>query len=83
MSLQSYFAKYVISDIRCAEIHSINAGLKQRIEKLEGEKVKLEEERVKLDEENITLRYKLEGMLVSQAEIYGNYTEMILKYTRL
>jgi FtsZ-binding cell division protein ZapB len=71
----SYFMKYVISDIDCNEIRSKNKDLLKKINELEknNEKLKIE---------NNDLKYKLDGIMSSQDEIYKKYTDLIIKISK-
>ena len=70
----SYFMKYVISDIDCNEIRSKNKDLLKKIKELE-------EHNQNLNKENKDLKYKLDGVINSQDEIYKKYTDLIIKIT--
>jgi FtsZ-binding cell division protein ZapB len=67
--------KYVISDIDCNEIRSKNKDLLKKINELEknNEKLKIE---------NNDLKYKLDGIMSSQDEIYKKYTDLIIKISK-
>ena len=71
----SYFMKYVISDIDCNEVRSKNKVLLKKINELE-------ENNEKLKIENNDLKYKLDGIMSSQDEIYKKYTDLIIKISK-
>ena len=75
MNGMSYFMKYVISDIDCNEIRSKNKDLSKKINELE-------ENNKKLQKENNDLKYKLDGIMNSQDEIYKKYTDLIIKISK-
>lgn len=74
MNGMSYFMKYVISDIDCNETRSKNKDLSKKINELE-------ENNKKLQKENNDFKYKLDGIMNSQDEIYKKYTDLIIKIT--
>ena len=74
MNGMSYFMKYVISDIDCNEIRSKNKDLLKKIKELE-------EDNENLNKEIKEFKYKLDGIMNSQDEIYKKYTELIIKIT--
>lgn len=71
----SYFMKYVISDIDCNEVRSKNKDLLKKINELE-------ENNKKLMKENNDFKYKLDGIMSSQDEIYKKYTDLIIKISK-
>ena len=81
MNGMSYFMKYVISDIDCNEIRSKNKDLLKKIKELEEDNNKLTENNNKLMKENNDFKYKLDGIMNSQDEIYKKYTDLIIKIT--
>ena len=68
----NYFMKYVITDIDCNDIRSKNKDLLKKINELEKNNKKLQKE-------NNDLKYKLDGIMNSQDEIYKKYTDLIIK----
>tara|TARA_B100000900_G_C20586212_1_gene719683 strand:+ start:451 stop:666 length:216 start_codon:yes stop_codon:yes gene_type:complete len=66
--------KYVISDIDCNDFRSKNKDLLKKIKELE-------EHNQNLNKENKDLKYKLDGVINSQDEIYKKYTDLIIKIT--
>ena len=67
-----YFMRYVSQDIDCDNIRSKNKDLLKRVKELE-------ENNEKLLKENNDIKYKLDGIMSSQDEIYKKYTDLIIK----
>ena len=67
-----YFMRCVSHDIDCDNIRLKNKDLLKKIKELEG----INE---KLLKDNNDLKYKLDGIMSSQDEIYKKYTDLIIK----
>jgi len=67
-----YFMRCFSQDIDCDNIRSKNKDLLKRVKELEG----INE---KLLKDNNDIKYKLDGIMSSQDEIYKKYTDLIIK----
>lgn len=67
-----YFMRCVSQDIDCNNFRSKNKDLLKRVKELEG----INE---KLLKDNNDIKYKLDGIMSSQDEIYKKYTDLIIK----